>query len=278
VTAPPRFDTLAPVGTKEIRTAQAAVDLSCDVCGRTLLRGERAHPYLERGQQRLVCELCTTRAQQEGWTREGTVPAYDGAAAASERRGSLLSRLRRLRDRSAAGQQGAEAGVDAHGPGRSPAGGMRSALGGWPARTGRSAPPRSPAGGVGSAQGRPPPPVPPPSVREARNVRAIPTSPEQRIVSAIEAFNRSEHPRTVAGVARSLGLPIVSVRPVASPPSAVQLTVAWELYWYRYEFDLADEDAGVRVVDQGQELGELSEVEREPNAVCVEDGVLAAAG
>jgi hypothetical protein len=225
------------------------------VCGRTLLRGERAHPYLERGQQRLVCELCTTRAQQEGWTREGTVPDYDGAAAANERRGSLLTRLRRLwdrsaaglPDRSAAGQRGAEASVDAPDPGRSPA------------------PP-------------PPAPPPPPSVREARNVRAIPTSPEQRIVSAIEAFNRSEHPRTVAGVARSLGLPIVSVRPVASPPSAVQLTVAWELYWYRYEFDLADEDAGVRVVDQGQELGELSDVEREPNAVCVEDGVLAAAG
>jgi hypothetical protein len=114
-------------------------------------------------------------------------------------------------------------------------------------------------------------------VRETRHVRAIPTSAEQRIASAIEAFNGSEHPRTVAGVARSLGVPIVSVRPVAGRPSVVQLVVAWELYWYRYEFDLADEDAGVRVVDQGQELDELADEERAPNAVCLEKGLLAVA-
>jgi hypothetical protein len=108
-------------------------------------------------------------------------------------------------------------------------------------------------------------------------VRAIPTSAEHRIASAIEAFNASEHPRTVAGVGRSLGVPIVSVRPVPARPSVVQLVVAWELYWYRYEYDLADEGAGVRVIDQGQELEELAPEDREGNALCLETGMLAVA-
>lgn len=226
------------MSTKDIRTALAGVELSCDVCGRTLLRGERAHPYLERGEHRTVCELCTTRADQEGWIREGTVPAFDDAAASADRRRSLLGRLRRRRERVV---------------------GDESAL-----------PPADPP-----AQPRTPPERPRRRLREARHVRAIPTSAEHRIASAIDAFNASEHPRTVAGVARSLGIPIVSVRPVPGRPSVVQLVVAWELYWYRYECDLADEDAGVRVVDQGQELDELAEDEREPNAICSESGTLA---
>ena len=37
----------------------------------------------------------------------------------------------------------------------------------------------------------------------------------------------------------------------------VGIVVAWELCWYRYEVDLADEAAGVRVAAQGYELDEL---------------------
>ena len=50
--------------TRDIRTNQ--VDISCDVCGRTLLRGEQPETFLAGGARRQVCELCTVRAQHEG--------------------------------------------------------------------------------------------------------------------------------------------------------------------------------------------------------------------
>ena len=98
------------------------------------------------------------------------------------------------------------------------------------------------------------------------------------MASAVELFNGSEHRRTVAGVARSLGPPDVSVRPVASRPSVVNVVVAWELCWYRYEIDLSDDIPAVRVADQGVELDELDPEERESNATSDENGSLTLAG
>jgi hypothetical protein len=106
-------------------------------------------------------------------------------------------------------------------------------------------------------------------------VHAVPTSDEHKIASAIEIFNGSEHRRTVAGVGRSLGPPAVSVRPDSERPTAVNLVVAWELCWYRYEVDLSDDVPSVRVADQGIELDELAPEERESNAFSDENGSLA---
>jgi hypothetical protein len=92
---------------------------------------------------------------------------------------------------------------------------------------------------------------------------------------ALELFNISDHPRTVAGIARSLGPPLVAVRADAVQPSIVRIVVAWELSWYRYELDLADEASGVRVAAQGQELEELDDEEQVGNAVADEKGFLA---
>jgi hypothetical protein len=231
------------VSTKAIRTSPTGVDLSCDVCGRTLLRGERAHPYLDRGAHRTVCELCTLRAEQEGWLREGTVPAYENGDSHRDRRRSLFGRLRRRREAAASVEE----------------------------------PEYDPFAAVEPPAPAAPAPERPRPRRETRHVRAIPTSAEHRIAFAIEAFNGSEHPRTVAGVARSLGLPTVSVRPVHGHPSVVHLLIAWELCWYRYEFDLADEDGGVRLAAQGQELDELTPQEQEANATCDEHGRLSPA-
>jgi hypothetical protein len=173
---------------------------------------------------------------------EGTVPAYSGRDSASERRRSLFGRFRRRRD-------GAMVIEEPEVAGSAPV----LATPTTPRRSGMA-------------------------LREPRHVRAVPTSPEHRIATAIAAFNSSPHPRTVAGVARSLGLPMVSVTPVSDRTSVVRLVVAWELCWYRYEVDLADEDEGVRLLDQGSELDELSDAEREWGAVCDDSGSLALPG
>jgi hypothetical protein len=228
------------VRTRDIRTSGVDRHASCDVCGRTLLRGERAHPYLEGGDRRTVCELCQARAQREGWTREGTMVAYDGRDASSSRR-PLLRRLRR-RDSVPEPQE------------EGPLPEIQDAL--------------------------PPPPPPPPAPRprerptEPRHVRAIPSSPEQRMVAGVDAFNASEHPRTIAGIARSLGPPDVAVQPVDDSPGNVRILVAWELCWYRYDADLRDDPGNVRLEEQGSELSELGPGELEPNAVADESGSL----
>ena len=121
--------------------------------------------------------------------------------------------------------------------------------------------------------------APPPELPvEPRQVRAVPTSAEQRSVSAIERFNRSEHPRTVAGVARSLGAPVVVVRPTEEQGSLVSIVVSWELCWYRYEVELSDDGAAVRSAGQGYELSEIPVEDRgEPNAAADEYGTLSPA-
>jgi hypothetical protein len=124
-----------------------------------------------------------------------------------------------------------------------------------------------------------PAPVPAPRPRdpgtEPRHVRAIPASPGQRVRAAIEAFNASEHPRTIAGIARSLGEPAVLVRPADDSPGNVQILVAWELCWYRYDADLRDDPGTVRLDEQGAELDELEPGELDqPNATADDTGAL----
>ncbi len=238
---------------KAITTSHAAV--SCEVCGRTLLRGEEAEPFIAGGTRRLVCNLCTARAANEGWIREGLADTLSVHRHGRERRGSLL---RRLRDRGAR-QELPPLDPDLHAPdGMAP----------------EPAPEPIP---------EPPPPQPvrdepawePP--REQRRVHAIPTHADLKRSRAVELFNASRHRRTVAGVARSLGEPLVAVRPSATEGSIVSIVVGWELSWYRYEVDLADEEAGVRLVAQGAELTELEPEDQAPNAVADERGALALA-
>src|SRR5215207_4877737 len=77
--------------TKDIRTSN--VQVTCDVCGRTLLRGEHSETYLAGGSRRQVCELCTARAVHEGWVREGAALERRARSFGGERRRSLLGRL-----------------------------------------------------------------------------------------------------------------------------------------------------------------------------------------
>jgi hypothetical protein len=236
--------------------AQAA----CDVCGRTLLRGERAEVYLSGGTRRSVCELCTSRALHGGWVREGEAPAYDESSSRSDRRRSLFGRRRGRRENPAAETE--PAFEDEAGPDRQPEAAPRAkpAPRAQPSAPSRPDPVSRAAGRFGLAS------------REPRHVRAVPTSIEHKISSAVSLFNDSEHPRTVAGIGRSLGLPEVSVHPSDANGSVVNLVVSWELCWYRYELDLSDEVPSVRVAGQGYELSELSEIERQNNAAADDRG------
>src|SRR2546429_10018789 len=75
-------------------------EIVCDVCGRTMLKGERAEPYLAPGGQRmLVCELCTDRAFAEGWIRESAHDELPATMRRHEPRRSILGRLRRRVER-----------------------------------------------------------------------------------------------------------------------------------------------------------------------------------
>ena len=233
---------------KSITTSHAAV--ACDVCGRTLLRGENSDIFLAGGARRTVCELCTARATHEGWIREGLDLAA-GTRRAREGRGrSLFSRLGRRRDN---GHEELEPG------------GAEELL----------LPEPEPEPVEHVPEPEPEPVYEPP--REPRHVHAIPTNADLKIARAMELFNASEHPRKVAAVARSLGHPIVSVRPSETEGSVVAIVVAWELSWYRYEVDLADEAAGVRAIEQGTHLEELDELDRVANSSADERGELSLA-
>jgi hypothetical protein len=224
---------------KDVRTQHDAV--ACDVCGRTLLRGEHAETYLAGASRRQVCELCTARAAHEGWIRESaSLEVSGGGRDRPERRplrGRLLARYGRDRRAREEPEPEAEAG---EGPVAEPA----------------------------SAALRYDP---------DHNIHAVPTNGEMKAARAVELFNASDHPRTVAGVARSLGAPGVTVRP-GDEGSMVGIVVAWELCWYRYEVDLAEGPSAVRVAAQGYELAELPPEDQEANAAADELGGLALAG
>jgi hypothetical protein len=243
-----------PLSHRDIKTNR--LDVVCDVCGRTLLRGERAEPFLAGGQRRLVCELCTVRATHEGWIRESGADQLTTPTTRPNRGRSRLGRLLGGRERPPAEE---EAEPD---PELDPA--LAAELEHHPVVTERRPP-------------RPPEPVPE-LPREPRQVRAVPTNAELKMERAVDVFNASDHPRTVAGVARSLGAPEVAVRTSEDEPSVISIFVMWELSWYRYEVDLSDEAGGARRVAQGAELEELDEADRTVNATADERGRLALAG
>ena len=261
------------MSTKDIRPADAYIP--CDVCGRTLLRGERSEVFITGGARHQVCELCKPRALQEGWIREGSVPDYDPAAAAQDRRRPMFGRRRRAnREQAPPGPATTldEALSGGSWPSEPAAGAERAERARRrrerPAARERSGPRERPAADLaaGAPTGE--------RGREPRHVRAVPTGDDSRIAAAAAAFNASEHPRTVAGVSRSLGAPGVAVIPDPSHPTLVRIVASWELCWYRYEVDLGSERPSVRLDAQGYELSELSEPERVAVAGADEAGQL----
>lgn len=244
---------------------------SCEICERTILKGELTEPYLAPdGARRLVCELCLRRAEGAGWIRESAPPDMPTAAPRTEPRPSLRDRFRRWR-----GENGEERGA--------PEEQLEHADYEEPAVHEEVIVDEEYAYALEEPLEPPSPePLPParlrrpaPSSRDPRHVRAVPTNSQVKVERALELFNASEHHRTVAGLVRTLGEPWVTALPVPESPSEVTLVVAWELSWYQYRIDLGDSGESIFLIDKGQEIHELDEHLRDWNGAAGPDGALA---
>jgi hypothetical protein len=229
-------------------------EVACDVCARRLLRGEHSEIFLAGGRRCNVCELCAPRAAHEGWLREVDHDPLSHATLRPRRGRSLLGRLRK--------------GVQQElrpGPASS-AGEPYDFLGG--AANGAE---REPGGDILAAER--------PGVATGTR-RAVSARPAARVSSSLQAaidiFNAGEYPRRLAGVARSLGVPEVSIHHIEQRSAEIGIVVAWELCWYRYAVDV-HEDRDARVLAQGTTLEELSPQERSANGSIDERGALSLA-
>ena len=252
------------MATRTILTSQPV--LVCDVCARSLLRGEQHDIFLEGGQPRTVCELCAPRAAQEGWLRERDGELQPLTSARRMRGRSFIERLREL----------ARPGVgDAQNESVAPS--QESA----------AARPRS--------RPRAAPRI---AEREDESLTAVnveqhdstgggaeepaedwlfaePQAGGSAITRrAADTFNASEFPRRIAGLTRSLGPPTVNVRVAEHLDSAVRIVVSWELCWYRYEVDFSEDPVVMKALSQGSELEQLERDELIGNASISDLGEL----
>lgn len=91
-------------------------------------------------------------------------------------------------------------------------------------------------------------------------------APGSRLERAVIGFNESPAGRTVAGLTRSLGSPMVSVGAAAGSSDQVRITVAWELCWYQWSVDLGDERLQVFEIAKGEDVEQLDRSARHWNA------------
>lgn len=209
---------------------------ACDVCGRTVLRGERVVRYLTPDREpHDVCALCRDEAEEAGWVKAGSA----GSAALpppARRRGALAGLRRRWR---AAGETGERPARAAPRPPREPR-------------------PEPPAARAPEPEPSPAPPEPRPAPAAAPTPVADPPvaeTPELRMRRAVESFNDSDMRRVVAGLMRSLGPPLAAIR---DEREGVEVTVAWELSWYRWRLS-PNGGAEPREVGKGDGVAELED-------------------
>jgi hypothetical protein len=99
------------------------------------------------------------------------------------------------------------------------------------------------------------------------------SEPELAVVEAADLFNQSDYRRTVAGIAKSLGDPKTSIRPLSGVSGEVVITIAWDISWYQYR--VTPESAQpVRLEERGHELAELDQLYKDWNAHLGEHGRL----
>ena len=88
---------------------------------------------------------------------------------------------------------------------------------------------------------------------------------ELTLVEAADLFNQSDFRRTVAGVAKSLGEPKVSIVPLPGVNAETVLTFAWDITWYQYRVT-PDAAQPVRIADRGHDVAEIEPAYAQWNA------------
>jgi hypothetical protein len=88
---------------------------------------------------------------------------------------------------------------------------------------------------------------------------------ELAFVEAADLFNQSSFRHTVAGVARSLGQPKVSIVPLPGVNAETVLTFAWDITWYQYRVT-PDAAQPVRIADRGHDIAEVEDTYAQWNA------------
>ncbi len=244
----------------------------CALCGRHLLRGEEPEVFLNDGERRDVCELCTPQALYAGWIRVGVGDAP--TLEPNRRRGGLKNVLERL---PALGRRATRPTPQE--PASRRAATRRAQREAAPVES-VEAPPRErrphrledEIGSLGLPVDEPAAPLAAYRTTATGAPAQITTSGARMAARTVDLYNHSPHPRMLSGIARSLGAPWATVRPLEG--SRMQIVIAWELTWYRFEVDLARESEGVRAAGHGSSLQDLAAGELEPNAVADEHGYL----
>jgi hypothetical protein len=287
---------------------------ACDVCGRTILKGEQIHGYLTQSRERIrVCVLCRSRAESSGWIPVSLAHTIAEEAPRRSPGQALRQRLSRAASRarsSTRGRRGVGERGDAERPER-PWEDLDAAMGQpsreeWPPPEDEAPDQEAPAQQeleaapqVDSEPAEEPakPPIarktakprakkqtrPKTAARAAKSSTGQPRAtrrakrgPEALMRRAVERFNSSEERRKVAGLIRSLGEPHAGVKPDQRRQLAL-VTVAWELSWYQWEVGAdgdGDDGEPVREVAKGAELSDLDDKAQTWNAAVDEDGTL----
>lgn len=227
---------------------------TCVVCGRRLLQGERVNWYVAPdASRRAVCELCAPRAERAQWVREREgeeiVPLRPSRAA----RGGLFRRLSnffRAQEEDKLQLESFDTPADAPSDQET-------------RRQTRVARRRERAATALPALPQP---------GEQRSVRAVPTGPAAKLQQGLTSFNESQFPRTIAGLSRSLGDPLVAA--VNDNDSSVELFVGWDIAWYSYRVDLGDATEPVEQSGRGTDTAELAGAVTDWNAWADEYGRL----
>jgi hypothetical protein len=117
---------------------------------------------------------------------------------------------------------------------------------------------------LGTKNGDTQPVVPEPVLRRL-------TDSEAALVEAADLFNASLFTRTVQGVARALGAPLVSIVPLSGVTGEVVMTFAWEITWYQYRV-VPEAPQPIRLADRGSDISEIEAAFTSWNAQLDENG------